>query len=153
MSTQSNLARPASHSFVKLSPLVLQGQKHYCRSYNLLYFPLFLCFSGTGIGSPEQWSRFQAAGVQGEFGQHSDIEFWVVLCGARSWTRWSLWVPSNLEYSVILLLFIYLFVSISTECYVREISQYLKCCCAQKNNNISMGSVLNKTTLNERTQN
>lgn len=34
----------------------------------------------------------------------SDIgfEFWVVLCGAKSWTR-SLWVPYNPAYSVILL--------------------------------------------------
>lgn len=27
--------------------------------------------------------------------------FWVVLCGDRSWTRWSLSVPSNLRYSMI----------------------------------------------------
>ena len=34
----------------------------------------------------------------------SDIgfEFWVALCGARSWTWWSLWVPSNSGYSMIL---------------------------------------------------
>lgn len=32
----------------------------------------------------------------------SDIwsDFWVVLCGGRSWTQWSMWVPSNLGYSV-----------------------------------------------------
>ena len=29
------------------------------------------------------------------------LEFWVVLCGARSWTQWSLWVPSNSSYSTI----------------------------------------------------
>ena len=29
-------------------------------------------------------------------------DFGVVLCGARSWTPWSLWVPSNLGYSMIL---------------------------------------------------
>ena len=28
--------------------------------------------------------------------------FWVVLCGARNWTQWPLWVSSNAEYSVIL---------------------------------------------------
>ena len=27
-------------------------------------------------------------------------DFWVVLCGARSWTWWSLWVPSNRGYSM-----------------------------------------------------
>ena len=34
----------------------------------------------------------------------SDIgfEFWMVLCGARSWTYWFLWVLSNLGYSMIL---------------------------------------------------
>ena len=37
----------------------------------------------------------------------SDIEFgfWVVLCGARNWT-WSLWVPYNSGYSMILCLLI-----------------------------------------------
>lgn len=123
-----------------ISSLVVQGQKHYCRLYNLVYFPLFLCFSGTGIGSLEQWSWLQAAWVQGAFGHHSDIEFWMILCGARSWTWWSLWIASNLGYSVILLLFIYLFVSISTKRYVHETLQYLKCCPAQNNNNILMGS-------------
>ena len=29
---------------------------------------------------------------------------WVVLCGAKSWTWWSLWVPSNLGYSMIYVL-------------------------------------------------
>lgn len=29
-------------------------------------------------------------------------EIWVVLCGARGWTWWPLWVPTNLWYSVIL---------------------------------------------------
>ena len=28
--------------------------------------------------------------------------FWVVLCGARSWTQWSLQIPSNSSYSTIL---------------------------------------------------
>ena len=28
--------------------------------------------------------------------------FWVVLHGARSWTQWPLWVPSNMGYSVVL---------------------------------------------------
>lgn len=31
--------------------------------------------------------------------------FWVVLCGARSWTWWCLWVTSNLGHSVILCCF------------------------------------------------
>ena len=37
----------------------------------------------------------------------SDIwsEFWVVLCGARSWTQWSLWVLSNSGYSMTLLFY------------------------------------------------
>jgi len=26
------------------------------------------------------------------------MDFWVVLCGARSLTQWSIWVSSNLEY-------------------------------------------------------
>lgn len=29
-------------------------------------------------------------------------DFWMVLCRAKSWTQWSLWVPSNSDYSVIL---------------------------------------------------
>ena len=29
------------------------------------------------------------------------FSFWVVLCGARSWTRCSLWVPSNFTSSVV----------------------------------------------------
>ena len=31
-------------------------------------------------------------------------DFWMILCGARSWIQWSLWVPSNSLYSMILLL-------------------------------------------------
>lgn len=31
-------------------------------------------------------------------------DFWVILSGARSWIPWSLWVPSNSLYSMILLL-------------------------------------------------
>jgi len=27
-------------------------------------------------------------------------EFWAVLCRARSWTGWSSWIPSKLEYSI-----------------------------------------------------
>lgn len=27
---------------------------------------------------------------------------WLMLCGAKSWTRWSLWVPSSGGYSMIL---------------------------------------------------
>ena len=36
-------------------------------------------------------------------GRFSDMgsDFWVLLCEARSWTRWSLWIPSNSGYSVI----------------------------------------------------
>lgn len=30
------------------------------------------------------------------------LEFWMALCGARGWTWWPLWVPTNLWYSVIL---------------------------------------------------
>lgn len=30
------------------------------------------------------------------------IWIWVILCGARDWTLWSLWVPSNLEYDSVL---------------------------------------------------
>ena len=33
---------------------------------------------------------------------HEICFFWVALCGARSWTQWSLWVPSNLDCSMIL---------------------------------------------------
>lgn len=32
---------------------------------------------------------------------------WVVLCGARGWTQWSLWVPFNSGYSFHLLWFCY----------------------------------------------
>jgi len=31
------------------------------------------------------------------------VSFWVVLCEATSWTPWSLWVPSNWGYSMLLL--------------------------------------------------
>ena len=31
----------------------------------------------------------------------TEFEFWAVLCGARSWTQWSSWVPSNLAYFAI----------------------------------------------------
>lgn len=30
------------------------------------------------------------------------LEFWVVLCGAGSWTWWFLWVPSHMVYSLVL---------------------------------------------------
>lgn len=30
------------------------------------------------------------------------FEFWLVLCGDRSWTRWFLWIPSNSEDSMLL---------------------------------------------------
>jgi len=42
--------------------------------------------------------------VQEASEQCSDIwsDFWVVLCAARSWTQWSLWVPFNLGFSMFL---------------------------------------------------
>ena len=56
------------------------------------------------------WNR-----LQGQWSQHYAckssrnlwtmlpcFEFLVVLCGARNWNQWSLWVPSNLGYSMIL---------------------------------------------------
>jgi len=45
--------------------------------------------SGHGAGSPRQWSWPQAAGVQGAFGQRSEIwfSFQAVLCRDRSWTQ------------------------------------------------------------------
>jgi len=30
-------------------------------------------------------------------------DFWMVLCGARSWTRWSSWVPFNLGYPMMMM--------------------------------------------------
>lgn len=75
-------------------------------------------FSPTGLGKgsslPGGWTLEQAPQGSGhgtelpEFEKHLDnalkhrgclFDFWVVLCGVRSWT-WSLWVPSNLGYSV-----------------------------------------------------
>ena len=35
------------------------------------------------------------------------FEFWVVLCGAPSWTLWSSWVPSNFGYSMFLCIWLY----------------------------------------------
>jgi len=54
--------------------------------------------------SLRQSSWHQACRIQKAFGQCSDIrfKFWVVLCGARIGSQWSLWVPSNSEYSVVL---------------------------------------------------
>lgn len=53
-------------------------------------------WSGTGTVFLGQWSLHQA-GVQEASGQCSDrwSDFWVALCGERSWTWWSLSIPSN----------------------------------------------------------
>lgn len=48
------------------------------------------------------------AGIQGEPGQCSQSDFCVVLRGARVWTKLFSWVPSNLQYSMILWLFVLL---------------------------------------------
>ena len=57
---------------------------------------------GHGTGCPGQWAQPQVPEFKERF---SDIEFvfCVVLCGARSWTRWSLWVTCSSGYSTILL--------------------------------------------------
>jgi len=57
-------------------------------------------WSGCGMGSPGQWAWPQAASIRKAFGQCS----WTWILGgpvwSGSWTRWSLWVPSNLEYPI-----------------------------------------------------
>jgi len=60
--------------------------------------------SGPGTSSPDQWTAPRCLNSRRVWTLLSDIwsDFWVFLCGARSWTRWSLQVPSNLGYSVIL---------------------------------------------------
>ena len=49
----------------------------------------FRGYSGTGMSSPGQRAQHQAAAVQEAYGQVSDrwSDFWVGLCGARSWAR------------------------------------------------------------------
>lgn len=49
------------------------------------------------------WNGRQGAGAPGLSRRHSQtlgFEFWVVLCGARSWTWGSLWVTSSSGYPV-----------------------------------------------------
>ena len=61
--------------------------------------------NGHGKGSPGQWSQHWASvSWINVWTALSDIgfEFWAVLCGDRSWTRWSFWVPSSLGHSVLL---------------------------------------------------
>ena len=59
---------------------------------------------GKGVCTRGQWARPPVL----EFRKHLDsalrcrVWCWVVLCGARSWTSWSSWVPSNLGYSMII---------------------------------------------------
>ena len=48
------------------------------------------------------WASSQVLEVKGYLDSVLRYRVWVVLCAARSWTRWSLWVSSNLGYSVIL---------------------------------------------------
>ena len=55
-------------------------------------------------GCPGQWSWHPTGQSSGsDWITLSDIwtDFWTVLCGARSWTHWSLQVPSNSGYSMI----------------------------------------------------
>ena len=58
---------------------------------------------GLGTSFLGQWSWPQTARVQGlsgEWSQSKGLEFGIILCGARSWTWWSLWVLSNSAYSM-----------------------------------------------------
>lgn len=60
---------------------------------------------GHRTGSPGQWAQSPVCwSSRCVWTALSDIEFecWVVLCGARSWTPSSLWVPSSSGYAMIL---------------------------------------------------
>ena len=51
---------------------------------------------GTVTASPGQWSwHWHSRSIWTSL-SCIQSDFWVVLCGARSWNLWSLWVPSNL---------------------------------------------------------
>jgi len=49
------------------------------------------------VTEPTCWS---SRGVWTMLSNITAFECWVVLCGGRSWTRWSSWVPSKLGYPV-----------------------------------------------------
>jgi len=49
-----------------------------------------------------EWNALRRAVGEGPSCWSSgSVWVWVVLCGARGWTRWSLWAPSNSGYSMV----------------------------------------------------
>lgn len=60
---------------------------------------------GTAAGSPGKWSQHHACHSSRSVWTTLSVVwsyFWVVLCETRSRTWWSLWVPSNSGFSMIL---------------------------------------------------
>lgn len=81
---------------------------------------------GHGTGCPGQWSQPQAARVLGCLNNALSHMVWfgdfvfhfcfgVVLCGARSWNQWSLWIQLGIFYGYVVLILEFRLSVISSE--------------------------------------
>lgn len=64
-------------------------------------FHFFLTATDPAVIAAQSFSRQKLHQCHQKECSSTECDFWVVLCRARNWTRWFLWVPFNLGHSMI----------------------------------------------------